>query len=303
MKHRKTRLKEKSVAKNQELATQKTQNQQTNGLQIFAPVDDISEAMGSLPVDLNIPVIKHNYRGGLFDVPFPSARNGRMEEFLAMVIAAVPNIRRDFESSYEEANPMPPVCFSNDGKIGSHLPEQKTFNIEGQRQTHNIYGECKTCWYSQFKTDGAWNGNIRPGTQCKEYMLLFLAVVEDPKNAPNEFTEAVLQVPPTSVRVVNYYFQQTIRGTRGASLHNILWRFIGTGGRMPTSKKSESICVLPASGAPVEVVEFYNKRRAEQKEFIQEFSYKFASGGLYLASDSVPKPDAETENGMDEVDV
>lgn len=258
--------------------------QENNGIKIFAPAEAEDKFVGIPTSSSFLPVFKHNYNGGCFDVPDEPPRIG---EFDALIIHLQDGLRRNFETIFKQGVVVPPTCYSVDGVHGSRAREIRDFKAVGRK---SIYGECKTCFYSQFKTAGAWQdqGEFGKGVQCANYLLAFLLqVIQHPEFDENTgevlrsglYRPIVLQVPPTSVSVISWNLGNWITKSPGATIFNVVWKFIGTGGTKPRSQSSNAINVILQRGAlPDEVKNLKELQSTMQQQFV-DISQRFASGG------------------------
>lgn len=261
------------------------------GIQIFAPVENQEDKFAGIPSAGNLlPLFKHNYLGGCFDVPDEPPR---IPEFEAMIIHLQEGLRRNFESKFKQGEVIPPTCYSTDGTHGSKPMMVRDFKSVGRK---SIYGECKTCFYNQFKTAGAWEDgdSFGAGVQCSNYVLAFLLqVLQHPlSNGQGEILKSgvyrpiILQIPPTSVSVISWNLAHWVGQIPGSNVFNLVWKFIGTGGTKPRSKSNQAINVMPTRGAFVDEVKNVKEMSTQMHEQIQDMALRFASGGDISASTS-----------------
>ena len=254
------------------------------GIQIYAPAETAEEKFAGIPSSgTSLPLFKHNYLGGCFDVPDEPPR---IPEFEALVLDLREGLRRNFESKYKVGEVIPPTCYSTDGIHGSRPQVIRDFKAVGKKY---IYGECKTCFYSQFKTAGAWEDGDKygDGVQCSDYILAFLLqILHHPQvNANGEILRSgiyrpiILQIPPTSGGVVSWNLAHWVGEMSGATVFNVAWKFIGTGGTKPRSTKSNAINVMPARGAYVDEVRNVKEMQTQMHEQFTKMAMRFASGG------------------------
>lgn len=286
---------------------------QDTGLKIYAPIENPEDKFAGIPTAGNfLPLFKHNYVGGCFDVPDEPPR---IPEFEALVIHLAEGLRRNFESIYRAGqDPTPPTCFSVDGIHGSRPQTIREFKAVGRK---SIYGECKTCFYSQFKSALAWQDHpdqkdYGKGVQCSNYVLAFLLQVlvqpefdkEDGELLkPGVYRPIILQIPPTSVSVVSYNLAHWVGQDQRATLYNLVWKFVGTGGTKPRSNNTQAINVLPIRGALQDEVKHLKELQSTMQDQIQDMCNRFASGGdlSQPTAGSTKEEPAEVKAGSAEI--
>lgn len=257
---------------------------QPTGIQIFAPAAPEDKFAGIPQAGNFLPVFKQNYLGGCFDVPDDPPR---IAEFDALIIHLQEGLRRDFETIFKQGVVVPPVCYSVDGEHGSKAQVIRDFKVAGRK---SIYGTCKTCFYSQFKSACAWQDSpdgYGPGVQCSNYVLAFLLqILQHPEisnegevTKPGLYRPIVLQVPPTSVGVVSWNLANWIGKAPGATIFNVAWNFQGTGGSKPRSQNTSAINTVLLRGAALDEVRNVKSLQTEMAGQIEEMSLRFASGG------------------------
>lgn len=239
----------------------------TDNVELANTSENPFEGMENATPDLAI--VKHDWNGRVFLMG-----DERLADLVAMILFIRGGIRRDYESEFDKQNIKNPECYSVDGVEGSRPQEQKVFNFLFQgkqnidKRAVNVYGNCKDCHFSQFKTSGIWkNFEPRGGQQCSSYALAFLLL--------DSGMPAILQVPPTSSRIVPDQVQKSIISKPGRSTTNSWWRFSPCG----AGNGNNSIKVTHDRGATPEEMQFVVEKREAIREFKDDFVTRFAQGG------------------------
>jgi hypothetical protein len=194
--------------------------------------NNIAQAMGEemegLP--MTFTRVKIPTGGGLaFEIPGDDADNPEMAKEIIGVIVDHHPINAYWADKYSGGN-NPPDCSSMDGKIGVGTPG----------------GNCKTCPYNQFGSDGA-------GKACKNMHRIYIL-------RSGEAFPLLLTLPPTSIKNFGDYVLKRVI-SKGCRTYEVITKI--------TLKRAQNSTGISYSQAQFSLVAPLG---TEEKEFMRRYS-------------------------------
>lgn len=169
-------------------------------------------------------------------------------------------VRRNYENVYDPNKLANPTCHSLDTVRGSHPRILRVLN--GKEEA--CYGECTTCIFAQFNTQGIWNGPPGKAPNCSNYILLLCV---------HQNKLVVVHVPPTGVKSVGQGIKETL-GVTGKGIYSLSWKLLGSGG----GKQGKFISIVPHEHLVPERTKELSSIAQANLDLFRDYVIKFCEG-------------------------